>query len=246
MRGAVRTVAPVIAFLLASMISPAVRAQDVWPVVSCVRHDEAAGTVSAVFGFINHEQSSTLLSVGSRNFFDPPPANRDQPTVFAPGASLEEVVLTFPEDQTLTWTLNGFQATASKDTPRTCACHQVPGPAGPAGPPGPQGPPGPTGPPGPEGPTGPEGPPGPQGAALGTGCRVVSEVSDTAQARATCGAGERALTGGGACSNRLGDAAIQPEAGQLAESHPVGDGAWQVRCALGQATAHALCCPEAP
>ncbi|MFP3940342.1 MAG: hypothetical protein ACLF0P_08545 [Thermoanaerobaculia bacterium] len=246
MRGTMRTAGLLLVALLGLVISPSARAEDLWPVATCVRHDESAGTVSAVFGFINHEQSSASLPVGSRNFFDPAPASRDQPTFFAPGASLEEVVVTFPEDETLTWTLNGVEASASKDTPRACACHQVPGPAGPAGPPGPQGPEGPTGPAGPEGPPGPEGPAGPQGAALGTGCRVVSDVSDTAQARATCGPGERVLTGGGACSNRLGDAAIQPEAGQLAESHPTEDDGWQVRCALGQATAHALCCPESP
>ena len=81
------------------------------------------------------------------------------------------------------------------------------------------------------GPAGPAGPAGPQGADVPP-IRVVTVVSTTQSAVASCAVTEALMTGGGSCSN-----------GTLASSQQAGS-TWTASCATGNAIAVALCVPN--
>jgi hypothetical protein len=60
--------------------------RTVTPVLECVRDDGSAG-ITAFFGFENTHATPVALPIGPRNFFDPAPEDRGQPSLFARGRS---------------------------------------------------------------------------------------------------------------------------------------------------------------
>ena len=89
-----------------------VAVQPVTPVLECVRNDDPIG-VTAFFGFDNPNATSALLPIGPQNFFDPAPADRGQPRVFARGRSARYPgAFAVRLDSPLAWWLDGVGVTA--------------------------------------------------------------------------------------------------------------------------------------
>ena len=84
--------------------------QKVTPLPPCIRK-EKDGSFSAQFGYNNPNPWSMtrMLPGGPDNRFDPAPADRGQPDVFAPGKYTNAFKVPLPSGVTLTWTLNGLQ-----------------------------------------------------------------------------------------------------------------------------------------
>jgi subtilase family serine protease/Tol biopolymer transport system component/flagellar hook assembly protein FlgD len=87
-------------------------AQSVTPVLECVRDDGPTG-LTAFFGFDNPNAAPIPLPIGTQNFFDPPPADRGQPSLFARGRSPEYpgAFLVPLEAGPLSWWLDGHSVT---------------------------------------------------------------------------------------------------------------------------------------
>ena len=97
---------------------------DVRPILECVTAN-TDGTLTAYYGYDNNEPNAVTIPVGPANQFAPAPADRGQPTTFAPGTTPEwpnsAFFVTF-SGASLSWTLNGTTVTATANaTP--CAYH---------------------------------------------------------------------------------------------------------------------------
>lgn len=91
--------------------------------VLCVS-DIANGVYSATFGYDNPNTTTIEIPVGDANGFSPAPADRGQPSEFAPGTTEAGFTVSgIPEDDELRWTIS-FEgtrtATASSDFPVRC------------------------------------------------------------------------------------------------------------------------------
>jgi hypothetical protein len=145
------------------------------PLLDCVNYNQAANEVTGYFGYASTSPTSTIITFGFQNFFDPLPTVRGQPITYNSGVFHFAFSATFSLDvsTSITWHLNGFTATASNDPTLYCPSpYVVPGPPGPQGQTGAQGPTGAVGPQGPAGVAGPQGlagAPGPQGLSGGPG-----------------------------------------------------------------------------
>ena len=87
--------------------------------VDCVTQN--AGTYDATFAYENDNSTPQTIAVGSDNYFTPPPIDRGQTTVFAPGAHHAAfTVKAIPNATKLTWTVNTRSTTASSSS-EACA-----------------------------------------------------------------------------------------------------------------------------
>jgi len=234
------------------------------PLLDCVNFNQAANEVTGYFGYASTNPTSTVITFGTHNFFDPPPEVRGQPLTFNSGVFHFAFSATFSLNinTSITWHLNGFTATASNDPNLYCPSPFVvagpPGPTGPQGQPGAQGPTGAVGPQGPVGPAGPQGPAGavgpqgpaglvgaqgktgPAGATGSTGLVSISTITvptTTVTATASCSTSQVLISGGGTCTVPNTNSI----SGRTASSGPAGNNSWTVMCSAGQATAVALC-----
>jgi hypothetical protein len=93
--------------------------EGVYPTLQCVSYDEAAGELTAHFGYLSANADAVTLFVGSTNYFDPLDADQGQPTVFASGAHPDALTVTWPLSitRTLTWHVLGSSVTASVISP---------------------------------------------------------------------------------------------------------------------------------
>jgi hypothetical protein len=236
--------------LVATGGAPARAQTEIFPTVDCYTVDPATGMVTAWFGYVSAQAAVTRVPPGALNYFEPLPSYAFQPEYYQPGLQLGQVPVTMdPADFPYrTWFLLGRSVTIDlRDETQRCrpnVCLDLPGGAGLAGPPGPLGPPGPPGSSGPAGIAGAGGAVGASAAAAGAGCRTVTGSGMAAAASATCAPGEVLLGGGGTCSDRLLAETATWSAGQLQASYPASLTAWTVVCRLGDASAHALCCPD--
>lgn len=75
------------------------------PIFECgiVRAD---GNYTAVFGYLNRNDETITVPVGTKNRFNPLPANRNQTTVFAPGRGYAVFAVTEAPSTNLVWSLN--------------------------------------------------------------------------------------------------------------------------------------------
>ncbi len=81
--------------------------------VDCVTTN-TDNTYDATFAYTNDGSSAQTVPVGSANYFSPPPIDRGQTTVFAPGTHHAAfVVKAIPTSTKLTWTVNSRSTTAS-------------------------------------------------------------------------------------------------------------------------------------
>src|ERR1044072_1986991 len=55
---------------------------NITPFLNCVEVDSATGALTAYFGYESFEADAVQIPVGGDNRFLPPPANRNQPTMF--------------------------------------------------------------------------------------------------------------------------------------------------------------------
>jgi uncharacterized repeat protein (TIGR01451 family) len=85
--------------------------QPLTPTVGCVSRLPVGGYV-AHFGYVNPNPTQVEVAVGPDNGFTPPPANRGQPQVFAPGSHSDVVTVVFG-GETTTWNLHGSSVSAS-------------------------------------------------------------------------------------------------------------------------------------
>ena len=87
--------------------------------VTCV--DPGATSFAARFGYSNPNATPVVIPVGASNRFVPAPADRGQPTAFAPGRTADALTVTgIPNGTDLVWTLNGRTATAGASFPTRC------------------------------------------------------------------------------------------------------------------------------
>ena len=219
------------------------------PGTECVDYDEEAGEATARFFYQNRNDFVVNLPPGGDNYFSPAPGNRRQETRFVPGFVWRSFEVTWDTSTTLhlTWNLLGMEAKAHAiDSPRCTGiteCRTDPGPQGLTGPEGPVGPQGPQGFEGPQGPQGEQGPTGDPAAPAGTGCHAVMTKSEGKTAVAACGSDELVMGGGGECDDLLVADTETWSAGQLKASFPDSANSWTAVCALGRASARAVCCP---
>ncbi|MCY7396387.1 MAG: hypothetical protein LH468_09605 [Nocardioides sp.] len=89
--------------------------RNVVPTVTCVSRG-AGGWWSARFGYQNRNPYRILLPTGTRNGFTTAPADRAQPTSFAPGVVGRAVDVAFRTS--VTWRLDGTSATARRSARR--------------------------------------------------------------------------------------------------------------------------------
>ena len=100
------------------MSAPAAFGQ-VGPILECVAVDNAAGAATAYYGYNNQTGATVTLAAGfGSNQFAPTPANRNQPSGFAPGRQRFAFSVTFPAGSDLTWLLAGSSITANAGSPR--------------------------------------------------------------------------------------------------------------------------------
>jgi hypothetical protein len=74
------------------------------------------GTFIAYFGYENKNEFALQVPIGPENYFSPDPINRNQPTTFQPGRSLDRRNGTFAvqfKGGVLQWTLTGHTTTAA-------------------------------------------------------------------------------------------------------------------------------------
>ena len=236
---------------LCAGLAPAHALNSIHPGVECVDFDEEAGEATARFFYYSQNDFVVNLPPGGDNYFSPAPGNRRQETRFVPGLTWRSFEVTWSVSATLslTWNLLGRQAVAHATDSQRCTgiteCRTDPGPQGLAGPEGEQGPQGPQGFEGPRGPQGERGAIGEPAAPAGTGCHSVVTQADGNTAVAACGADELVMGGGGECDDRLLADTEAWSAGQLKASYPDSAGSWKAVCALGRASARAVCCPAA-
>ena len=234
---------------LALLTMPASALDPIVPGLECVDWDEETGLATARFFHVNGNDFIVNLPPGGDNFFSPAPGNRQQETRFLPGLVWRSFEVTWDTATTMhiTWHLLGEEAKAHAAESRRCTgiteCRTDPGPQGLAGPEGPQGPQGPDGLEGPQGSQGEQGPAGEPAPHARDGCHAVVTESDGKTAVAACEAGEMVMGGGGQCDDRLIADTEAWSAGQLEASFPDTSGSWTAVCALGRATARAICCP---
>ena len=90
--------------VLGTPLSASAAPQSVTPIVVCsvTRH----GSTHSVFGYEN-TGASLSIGVGLSNQFSPGPADRGQPTTFAPGTKINVFAIDAPGP--VTWTLDGVQ-----------------------------------------------------------------------------------------------------------------------------------------
>ncbi len=243
------------AALMYAGLTPVFAIDPVHPGVECVDLDEEVGEATARFFYYNRNDFVINLPPGGDNFFSPPPGNRGQESRFQPGFTWRSFEVTWlvdfdnPGSLELTWNLLGDEAVAhATDSPRCTGpteCRTDPGPQGLTGPEGPEGPQGPEGFAGPQGPTGEQGPVGEPAAPATARCHTVIAQSDGDTAIAECAGDELVMGGGGECNDLLIAQTQDWPVGQLKASHPNSVSSWKAVCALGQASATAICCPAA-
>jgi uncharacterized repeat protein (TIGR01451 family) len=91
---------------------------SVKPFVNCV--DNTGDTFSATFTYTSAESATVTIPAGSAgNSFSPAPANRGQPSTFAPGSD-EFTVMGIPNGTSLAWTLTTETATATANFETKC------------------------------------------------------------------------------------------------------------------------------
>jgi hypothetical protein len=94
-------------------------AKPVVPLVSCGnKEDGNAKTVT--FGYNNPNAFSVPIVIGTRNHFDPAPADRGQPTFFLPGQHHAGLTLKLQAKDTIAWTLDGKTLTVSNRDDDRC------------------------------------------------------------------------------------------------------------------------------
>jgi uncharacterized repeat protein (TIGR01451 family) len=111
---------------------PTPQLEPVQPTVKCV--DDNGATFTAVFGYVNPNNTAVTAAVPDANAFTPDPADRGQPRTFNAGATVESAVTTTGDaGSTVTWniTVGGKTASASATANFPTTCHTQPGP-GPA------------------------------------------------------------------------------------------------------------------
>lgn len=86
--------------------------------LSCVDIDPVTSVMTAYFGYESFQQSVLTIALGIDNRFLPPPAGRDQPTIFLPGFHDKAFRVTGGTD--LFWIFNGAGVEAKPSSPR-CA-----------------------------------------------------------------------------------------------------------------------------
>ncbi|KAB2846970.1 MAG: choice-of-anchor A family protein [Melioribacteraceae bacterium] len=96
-----------------------VQLEKISPILECVINN-GDGTYTAHFGYNNPNSVVVNIPIGTDNKFTPGAQNQGQPTSFNPGRTDyfpdSEFTVTFDENTTLVWTLNGKTATASKNS----------------------------------------------------------------------------------------------------------------------------------
>jgi hypothetical protein len=92
--------------------------RPVRPVLECVAPN-ADGSYTAYFGYKNDNLVPVSLPIAGQNRFSPLPAERGQPTNFAPGRQVRVFSVSFNGDP-LVWTLAGRTATASRNPQQAC------------------------------------------------------------------------------------------------------------------------------
>lgn len=101
-------------------VAPASAAgMGVYPLLTCVSVD-AEQQVTAQWGYVSTNAGTVSIAIGPSNVFSPPPGFREQVTTFEPGFHPAAFSTTFRADQTptITWTLDGHQASASSSDER--------------------------------------------------------------------------------------------------------------------------------
>jgi|GEM_PF-872414 len=91
-------------------------AQPVRPVLECVEK-QRGNRYTAHFGYLNANEESMTIPVGSANRFHPDGDDRGQPETFAPGRQVAAFTVDF-NGGNLVWLLDGRTATASKQSKR--------------------------------------------------------------------------------------------------------------------------------
>ena len=90
--------------------------EPVRPVLECVEK-QRGNRYTAHFGYLNANESSVTIPVGSANRFHPDGDDRGQPETFAPGRQVAAFTVDF-NGGNLVWLLDGRTATASKQSQR--------------------------------------------------------------------------------------------------------------------------------
>lgn len=88
------------------------------PVLECITPN-TDGSYTAWFGYLNENEVSVYLPVGSENAFKPSPQDRSQVTIFLPGRQSKVFGVKFDENG-LTWSLHGKTCKVTTSAPR---CH---------------------------------------------------------------------------------------------------------------------------
>lgn len=91
------------------------------PILQCVR--ESGRRLEATFGYRNPNAFTVRIGAGERNGFTPGPADRAQPTAFAPGLHQSAVTVTVEAKKndplrTIAWTLDGASVSAPANAPK--------------------------------------------------------------------------------------------------------------------------------
>lgn len=121
-----RTTLPILllcAFYAATQPAAAAADFGVYPILDCVSYDAGQGELSASWGYINTNSSSTVVPFGANNYVDPSPAFRGQPITFLPGTHHYSFT-TFGfirVSPTVAWNLNGHKITASNNPALYCS-----------------------------------------------------------------------------------------------------------------------------
>jgi hypothetical protein len=93
--------------------------QPVVPFLDELVVNPTTGLATAYFGYNNPNSQTTTIAVGQpRNFFFQPPEDRGQPSQFLPGVRhyAFAAIIQYQLQPTVTWILNGLQATAFPGT----------------------------------------------------------------------------------------------------------------------------------
>jgi hypothetical protein len=90
--------------------------EPVRPVLECVEK-QRGNRYTAYFGYLNENEASVTIPVGSANRFHPDAEDRGQPETFAPGRQVAAFTVDF-NGGNLVWLLDGRTATATKHSER--------------------------------------------------------------------------------------------------------------------------------
>jgi hypothetical protein len=97
------------------------RRGPVVPILNCWEPDAAiAGNIKAFFGYDNRNPADILIPVGTGNRFQPSPESRTQPTVFLPGVKQLFFSVSYPQTQSLTWTIDASVSVNINDQSTRC------------------------------------------------------------------------------------------------------------------------------